>query len=306
MTLQHPNANNAENEVTERRGLFTSLGDALLTKMRRNSSFFLAVVLLVVVVLLLILAPILMPNPDTQDILARLSPPVWLLGGHMTHLLGTDELGRDVLTRVLWGGRIALLVGSIASLMSVAVGTLLGLISGYFGGWIDQLFGRFADLLMAFPFLLFAIGLISVLGPGFWNTVLALAFKGWVEFYRLARVAVKEEMAKEYVSAAKSVGVTVPRILVRHIFVNIMAPIIALGTLRVGSLTVLESSLSFLGLGIQPPTPDWGRMIYTGSGYLFDAPWISIAPGIALAGTVFLINLVGEGIQARLVGQRRH
>ncbi|MCL6596760.1 MAG: ABC transporter permease [Firmicutes bacterium] len=248
---------------------------------------------------MMLLAPAIGGNPYTGDILQRLEPPAWSPGGSWVHPLGTDELGRDVLARVVWGGRIAVLVGAVAACVSVVVGVALGLLAASFGRWLDQLLSRLTDLLMAFPFLLFAIGMLSILGPGFWNTVAALSFKGWVEFYRLTRAAVKEQRTKDYVTAAEAIGASPWRIMIRHILLNVIQPITALGTLRIGTMVVLESSLSFLGLGIQPPTPDWGSMIFTGSEYLFDAYWISVFPGLALVLTVLLINIVGENLQLR-------
>lgn len=271
---------------------------SMFTFFRLNVMLVSGSAVLLFILILLIAAPILFPHPNTGDLVERLIPPVWMARGSFRHIFGTDQLGRGIFSRTVWGGRISVLVGTVSSLMSMGIGMVLGIVSGYFRGKLDYALARFADMLMAFPFLLFAIGMISILGPGFMNSVLALSFKGWVEFYRLARSSVVEEHSKEYVEAAISIGASPFRIMASQILRNIWGPIFALWMLRIGTMIVLESSLSFLGLGIQPPTPDWGRMISTGSDYLYNGYWISVLPGIALIGTVLTLNVVGEGLRA--------
>lgn len=248
--------------------------------------------------LVAVFAPVLAPHdPETGDLLNRLAPPAWLDGGSWEYALGADEQGMDLLSRIIYGARVSLAVGLIATTVSVVVGVLLGLLAGYFRGWFDEAISRFADLLMAFPFLIFAIGMMAFLGPGFFNLILALTFKGWVEFFRITRGEVMSEKTKEYVEAAKSLGRPHSAIMVNEILPNIVHSITVLATLRLGYMIIMEASLSFLGLGIQPPTPAWGTMIAFGRDYMLNAWWLSTLPGIVLLILVLSINLFGEGLR---------
>jgi len=255
-----------------------------------------------IVVVLYILAAIfagqIAPHDATLgDLRLRLLPPAWQEGGDLTYLLGTDDQGRDLLSRIIVGSRVSLLVGFLSVGISVAVGTGLGALAGYYRGFLDQALSRFADLLLAFPFLIFAIGMMAFLGPGFWNLILALTFKGWVEFFRLVRGEMLAEKPKEYVEAAKVVGQSHPVIIASEILPNIIQSVFVLGTLRMGFMIITEASLSFLGLGIQPPTPAWGSMVASGRDYLLTAWWMSTLPGIAILILVLSINLFGEGLR---------
>jgi peptide/nickel transport system permease protein len=217
--------------------------------------------------------------------------------GTWAHPLGTDEQGRDLLTRIIYGARVSLAVGFLAVGISVAAGTSLGALSGFYRGRFDELLSRFADLLLAFPFLIFAIGMMAFLGPGFGNLILALTFKGWVEFFRLVRGEMMSEKTKEYVEAAMVVGQPSLRIIGSEIVPNIIQSVFVLATLRIGYMIIAEASLSFLGLGIQPPTPAWGSMVAAGRDYLLTAWWVSTVPGIALLILVLSINVFGEGLR---------
>jgi peptide/nickel transport system permease protein len=177
------------------------------------------------------------------------------------------------LTRIIFGARVSLLVGLLSVGISVAIGTALGALAGYYRGWLDQLLSRFADLLLAFPFLIFAIGMMTFLGPGFTNLIVALTFKGWVEFFRLVRGEMLAEKTKEYVEAAKVVGQRDWAIIASEVLPNIIQSVFVLGTLRMGFMIIMEASLSFLGLGIQPPTPAWGSMVSVGRDYMLTAWW---------------------------------
>ena len=261
-------------------------------------SALLGAVLVVLFVLMAIFAPQISPHDPTKGKLReQLLPPVWEEGSDPEFLLGTDVQGRDLLSRIIYGARISLRVGILAVGISATIGTTLGAASGYYRGRVDALISRFADLLMAFPFLIFAIGMMAFLGPGFANLLLALTLKGWVVFFRLARGAVMAEKTAEYVEAAKVVGQSNPVIIISEILPNIFHSILVLGTLRMGSLIITEASLSFLGLGIQPPTPAWGSMVADGRDYLVTSWWIATLPGLAILVLVLSINLFGEGLR---------
>ncbi|HIC88046.1 MAG TPA: ABC transporter permease [Anaerolineae bacterium] len=255
-----------------------------------------------IVVFAYVLAAIFAPHitahdPTRGNLRQRLLPPAWEATGDMVYPLGTDEQGRDLLTRIIFGARISLVVGLLSVGISVTVGTALGALAGYFRGRFDEILSRLADLLLAFPFLIFAIGVMAFLGPGFANLIMALTFKGWVEFFRLVRGEMLSEKTKEYVEAAKVVGQSHAAIIVSEILPNIVHSVFVLGTLRMGYMIIMEASLSFLGLGIQPPTPAWGSMVAAGRDYLLTAWWVSTVPGIALLILVLAINLFGEGLR---------
>jgi peptide/nickel transport system permease protein len=264
----------------------------------KQPSALLGAVLVVLFVLIAIFAPQISPHDPTRGNLRnQLLAPIWEEGGSSEFLLGTDMQGRDLLSRIIYGARISLWVGILAVGISAVIGTTLGAASGYYRGKLDAIISRFADLLLAFPFLIFAIGVMAFLGPGFTNLLLALTLKSWVEFFRLARGAVIAEKTTEYVEAAKVVGQSNPVIIVSEILPNILHSILVLGTLRMGSLIIAEASLSFLGLGVQPPTPAWGSMIADGRDYLVTSWWIATLPGLAILVLVLSINLFGEGLR---------
>lgn len=255
-----------------------------------------------IIVLFYILAAILaaqitVHSPIRGSLLLRFNPPAWEAGGDWSFALGTDEQGRDLLTRIVFGTRVSLAVGLLSIVASVVVGTALGAVAGYYRGWVDEILSRFADLLLAFPFLIFAIGVMAFLGPGFANLVMALAFKGWVEFYRLVRGEVLGERTKEYVDGARVAGQSNLTIIASEILPNVIQSVFVLGTLRLGYMIITEASLSFLGLGIQPPTPAWGSMVASGRDYLLNAWWVSTFPGVAILILVMSINIFGEGLR---------
>lgn len=256
-------------------------------------------IIIVLYVLAAILAPQITPShdPTRGKLELRLQPPVWQEGANRAYWLGTDAQGRDLLTRIIFGARISLLVGLLVVGISVLVGVSLGCIAGYYRGWLDEIISRLADLLLAFPFLIFAIGVMAFLGPGFANLILALTFKGWVEFFRLSRGEMLAEKTKEYVEAAKVVGQSSTAIIVHEILPNISHSVLVLSTLRIGTIILAEASLSFLGLGIQPPTPAWGSMVAEGRDYISTSWWVSTVPGIAILILVLSINVFGEGLR---------
>jgi peptide/nickel transport system permease protein len=265
---------------------------------RRQPVAFAAGVVVLLYVMGAVLAPWIVPlDPTRGDLLYRMAPPVFLPGGTAERLLGADALGRDLLSRIIWGARSSLAIGVLSVLASALIGVGLGGVAGYFRGPLDTLVSRVAEFLMAFPLLIFAIGVMTVLGPGFSVIILALSFKGWVEFFRLARAEVLVHQTREYVEAARTLGARDQRIIVRHLLPNIMHTILVLGTLRTGYFIIMEASLSFLGLGIQPPTPAWGTMVADGRSLMLNAWWIATFPGLALLLLVLALNLLGEGLR---------
>ena len=236
-----------------------------------------------------VLAPLIAPySPAATDLAARLAPPSRL------HWFGTDALGRDVLSRTIYGARVSIMVGVLTVGISAVAGTALGMPGAYYRGGIDLVGARLVELLQAFPYLIFAIGMMAFLGPGFWNLIWALALKGWIEFYRLARGETLSQANREYVEAARAMGYPSSWILVSEILPNIVNTVAVVATLRLGYFMVLEASLSFLGVGIPPRTPAWGSMINEGRNVLFIAWWVSTIPGLALLLLVLAINLLGE------------
>ncbi|NIO11941.1 MAG: ABC transporter permease subunit, partial [Deltaproteobacteria bacterium] len=217
--------------------------------------------------------------PGIGNLRLRLDPPGWHPQGSWSYPLGTDAQGRDLLTRIIFGARISLAVGIISVGISVLIGTVLGAVAGYFRRRFDTIISRFADLLLAFPFLIFAIGVMAFLGPGFVNLILALTFKGWVEFFRLVRGEMMSQKTQEYVEAARVTGQSHIAIIVREILPNIIQSVFVLGTLRMGYMIIMEASLSFLGLGIPPSIPAWGSMVSAGRDHMLVAWWVSTFPG---------------------------
>ena len=254
----------------------------------------------VVLVLYLVFAvfadQITVHNPIQGNLRLRHIAPVWQ-AGDWTYPLGTDSQGRDLLTRIIYGARVSLSVGFLSVGISVVIGVLLGTLAGYFGGRFDSLVSRLADLLLAFPFLIFAIGVMAFLGPGFTNLILALTFKGWVEFFRLVRGEMLAEKTKEYVEAARVTGQGHLAIIMREILPNIIQSVFVLGTLRMGYMIITEASLSFLGLGLPPNIPAWGSMVATGRDSMLVAWWVSTLPGLAILFLVMAINVFGEGLR---------
>ncbi len=258
------------------------------------------------ILLLLILATsVLFPlvfhiDPLDQDLLARFSPPVWQEGGTWKHLLGTDNLGRDILSRLLYGSRVSLLVGFSAVLVASIIGIFLGLLSGYYGGKLDNVIMRIADVFMAYPFMLLTISVIAVLGPSIFNLIIVLGISDWVTYARTIRGSVLSIKTKEYVEASRSIGTPHIIIILRHVLPNVISPLIVLATLRVANIIIWESGLSYLGMGTPPPMPTWGRMLSEGRIYITEAWWLVTIPGLAIMLTILSINLLGDGLRDAL------
>jgi peptide/nickel transport system permease protein len=236
-------------------------------------------------------------DPTRGNLRMRFQSPAWQEGGSWEYPLGADAQGRDLLTRIIYGARISLLVGGLSVSISILLGGTLGALAGYYRGRLDAVISRLADLLLAFPFLIFAIGVMAFMGPGFVNLIMALTFKGWVEFFRLVRGAMMAEKTQEYVEAARVSGLGHLAIIAREILPNIIQSVFVLGTLRMGDMIIMEASLSFLGLGIPPHIPAWGSMVASGRDYMLVSWWVSTFPGIALLILVLSINLFGEGLR---------
>jgi peptide/nickel transport system permease protein len=258
------------------------------------------VVIVIVMVLAAVAGPFLTSyDPAAQELSLRLEGPSG------AHWFGLDELGRDILSRVMSGARVSLLVGFIVVSVSAIVGAALGAIAGYHGGLADDAIGRGIDVLLAFPGLLLAIALVAVLGPSLANVVLALCAIGWVGYARIVRAQVLQAREFEYVQAARAIGARTPRILVRHILPAAFPALVVQGTLGMGGAMLSEAALSFLGLGVQPPTPSWGAMLNYGRAHLLDAPHLTVFPGLAMAVVVLGLNLLGDGLRDRFIAPER-
>jgi peptide/nickel transport system permease protein len=227
----------------------------------------------------------------------RLLPPVWAEDGDRRYILGTDHLGRDLLSRIVYGSQVSLVVGFTAVIIGGVLGTALGVIAGFFGGPSDEIIMAIADMQLAFPTILLAIAVIAVLGPSFSNLVLVIGISGWVTYARVARGQVLSLREKEFVEAIRAQGGSRLRIIWRHILPNILAPLIVVATLDLARTIILESTLSFLALGIQPPTPSWGGMLSDGREYLLSAWWIATFPGVALMLTALSFNRLGDWLR---------
>ncbi|MDQ6834522.1 MAG: ABC transporter permease [Chloroflexota bacterium] len=243
-------------------------------------------------------APLLAPHdPALTNLRLRNMPPPWEAGGSTQHLLGTDPVGRDILSRIIYGARVSLSISLIVTLLAAAIGILLGLLAGYYGGWLDQVVMRIADLFLAFPFILLAITIIAVLGAGIINLIVVFVVAGWVSYARLVRGQVLSIKQAQYVEAVRVAGARDSRVLMHHILPNVIAPVIVLATLQIGGVVLAESALSFLGLGVNPSTPTWGTMINEGRLYFYNAWWVITFPGLAILIAVLGINMFGDWLR---------
>lgn len=249
-------------------------------------------IILALLVSLAVLAPFIAPHSPTQQNLEK-----DLLSFSQEHPLGTDKLGRDILSRILYGARISVLVGVSTVSISLLIGLLVGSVSGYFGGWVDQLLMRLVDVLLAFPGILLAIAFTAVLGPSLKHVVLALCLIGWTGYARLVRGEILALRETEFIHAAKALGGTSARIILLHMLPNLLPPLLIQATFGMAAAIIAEGSLSFLGLGAQPPSPSWGSMLNEGRQFLLVAPHLTTFPGLAIMITVFGLNLTGDGLR---------
>jgi peptide/nickel transport system permease protein len=284
-----------EEEIGHLPAAYLSTGAAMWRRFRRNR---LALAGLLVVALLAcaaIFAPALAPaDPARQSLEDKRMPP------GPKYLLGADEFGRDIASRLIYGSRIALMVGLVSVLIALVLGTVLGTVAGYAGGAVDEVLMRALDVLLAFPYLLLAIAIVSAMGPGLQNTILAVGIWAAPGFARVIRGSVLAIKEQEYVQAARAVGAGTGRIVVRHVLPNCISILIVYSALYMASAILLEAALSFLGLGVQPPTPSWGLMVSTGRDFITLAPHIATLPGLAIAVTVLGFNLLGDGLRDAL------
>lgn len=272
--------------------------------MRTNLSFkdltsnipaLIAAIVLTLLVLVAIVGPSLVfYGPNVVDLDSLKQPP------GKAHLLGTDSIGRDILSRVVSGSRISLAMGVLAAALSLCIGIFFGLIAGYFGGRTDAILSQFFDIFLAFPSLLLAIGISAVMSPGLTSAMLAITLVGWAGFARLVRGITLSLKEQTYVEASRALGATPARILYKHILPNALPLLLVAGSLRIGGFILLEAALSFLGLGVQPPTPTWGSMISLNRSYINSAPWMVIFPGLAISITVISFNILGDFLRDKL------
>jgi peptide/nickel transport system permease protein len=263
--------------------------------------------LLAFFVLLAAFADWIAPYPAHLGVLSdRLLPPFWQDGGVRAHMLGTDLLGRDVLSRIIYGARVSLAAAAVTVLAGAAVGTALGLTAGYHGRWVDAIIMRAADAMLSLPIILIALLFAVVFGPSFSNVILVLALAMWARFARLVRGEVLSWKQRDFVALARIAGASSRRIILRHLFPNVVNPLVVLATLQLSWVIILEAGLSFLGAGIPPPTPSWGSMVSEGRGYLSTAWWISFFPGAAIVLLVLALNLLGDWLRDALDPRTRH
>jgi peptide/nickel transport system permease protein len=279
----------------------TLRGDAL-RRLRKNKLAVAALVWIAIIILIAISADLWVPrflgNPvdidTTQAAAQSLQPP------SLDHPFGTDRMSRDIASRVIYGARVSLIVGLVAVAIMVALGLLMGALAAYYGGIWDSIIMRLADIFFAFPYVLFAIALIAVLGQGLQNVFIAIGFLGWPSIARVFRSSILSVKENEYVDAARAMGASTRRIVFRHIMPNAVAPIVVYATMSIGGAILTEAALSFLGMGVRPPAPSWGNMLSDAQQYMFTAPWLMVYPGIAILTTVLAFVLLGDGFRDAL------
>jgi peptide/nickel transport system permease protein len=267
----------------------------------RTPAVLVAVLVLVAFLGIALAAPWLAPHdPTAIDVVKRLIPPMWAEGGDPAYVLGTDSLGRDILSRLIYGSRVSAVVAITVVALSGTIGLVLGLIAGYLGGWYDDVIMRVADVALAFPFLLLAIAILAVLGSGLINVIAVLVVWGWVPYARVVRATTLSLREREFVEAARAIGMRGPGLIVRHILPNTFPSAIVIATLAVAQTILAEAALSFLGLGVDPAVPTWGGMLADGRTHITRAWWIVTFPGLAITVTILCINLFGDWLRDHL------
>lgn len=274
---------------------------SVLTRLfRENRMAAVSFAVIILFILAAIFAPLLTPYSwEEMELIHRLNPP------SAAHLFGTDEAGRDIFTRMLYGSRLSLLVGILPSMVSLAIGSLLGVTAGYYGGWLDAVIMRLADIVLAFPSMLLAMVLMYMLGGGLFNVFLTLSLVNWASAARIIRAETLQLKEREFVESARAIGVKSPKIIFRHILPNCVPTIIVLFTLNIPDSILTESSLSFLGLGVQPPAASWGLMVNAGRQFFYTSPWLCLFPGLAVMIIVLAFHFLGDGLRDILDPRRR-
>lgn len=271
---------------------------ALLSELWHDKLAATGLAVIILIALVAVLAPWIAPHdPTAQALTARMRPPVWLARGSWDHILGTDNLGRDVLSRVMWGGRATLLVGVMTCLIAAAIGTLVGLWAGYAGGRTDSLLMRLVDVQVSFPGILLILLVVGVIGPGIWTLVLVLSITNWMVYARLVRGIVSSTRKSQFVEAAEIVGCRPARVIGLHILPSLVSPLLTLLILEFTNVVLAEAAVSFLGFGVQPPATSWGLDVASGRDYLIVAWWLVTFPGLAIAATVLSINLFANWLR---------
>lgn len=281
----------------------------LWDRLRRDRVAVLAMIVLGLIVAATLGAPLIAAwtghGPNAQYLTTGLSPQGLPVGPGRTFLFGADDLGRDVLVRIAYGGRISLFVGVVATGFAIGLGVVIGLVAGYYGGVVDAILSRFMDVVLSLPFLIFAVALIAIVGPGLWVSVFVIAFFSWASVGRVVRGQTLSIRQREFVEAARSIGASGPRIMLFEILPNVMAPVIVYATLLVPSAIVFESTLDFLGIGVTPPTPTWGNMLAESLNYFQEAWWFVVFPGAALLLTTLAFNVLGDAVRDALAEGER-
>lgn len=272
----------------------------------RSAVVRIAVAVLGLFILAALLAPLIAPtNPMAGSLDDRLMPPAWIDGGSLRHLLGADDLGRDILSRLIYGAQVSLAVSALAILGAGIIGSAVGMIAGYFGGWIDRIIMRIVDLALSFPIIMLALLMAALFGPSLVNIIIVLMIVLWSPYARMARGEALRVKKLDYVDLARTAGATDASIILRHILPNIAGALVVLATLQVGTVIVLEASLSFLGVGVPPPTPSWGSMVSDGRNFIASAWWVSLIPGLAVLVVVMSANMLGDALADHLNPDRR-
>ncbi|GGF49215.1 peptide ABC transporter permease [Azorhizobium oxalatiphilum] len=275
-----------------------SPGLALLRRSLRHGGLLVGGGILFIIVAMALAAPLIAPHdPYAQDLSRRMIPPVWQVKGNWDYILGTDKLGRDYLSRLLYGARISLLIGTVTVLISGTIGTLMGVCAGYFGGKVDAVLSYIVTTRLALPVVLVALASAALVGSSLHGVIIVLGLLLWDRFAVVTRSATQQVAGGDYIAAAKAIGCSTPRLILSEILPNILNPLIVVATLEMAHAILLEAALSFLGLGVQPPLPSWGLMIAEGKQYMFFSPWVIAIPAVALVFLVLAINLLGDGLR---------
>lgn len=284
--------------VTKRVHFPRSQGQLRLGGYRRYSRLMIGASIVLAVVTMAVLAGSFAPNdPNRVNLVARLTPPFWEEGGNLRYLLGTDQLGRDLLSRIIYGARVSIMVGILSVVTGGTLGTLLGLIAGYYGGRLDSLIMRLTDIQMSMPFMLMALFVVALLGPSLTNIVVVFIITAWFIYARLARASTLSVRENQYIEAARALGASDVRVLRRHVLPSLVSPLVVIASFEIARIITTEAALGFLGLGVPPPDPSWGSMLSDGREYIQDAWWIATLPGLALMTTVLGINIVGDSLR---------